>query len=401
MISCAAMVIGRSRSEVQQEKWRQSSLYWKALPLRSNILFLAAVFCLFACLGFLASIFNMREASLPAAMVWALSGGCFAILYALSGTRRYIKLMIAAFVAQFGVNAFLPRFLERRYAPAIRFAIDDRLHRILVTEAVFSLVLLLLGYIFFIAFAGGEGKRVYGALTELRLANEIHRTLVPRIDRKLARFEIAAISIPSGEMGGDLVDVAENHPCWFAYLADVSGHGVSAGIVMSMVKSAVRMAVQSNQPVELSNLLSSLNSVLTPLSSSSTFVTFAAVAANGDAQVNYALAGHLPVLHYRRSCNIVEENSVVNFPLGLFRDADFTCGQIGCETGDILALLTDGLTETENAKGEELGLGPLKETLGKNRDRPLDSIIQAMRERALAFGKQVDDQSVLLIRRTQ
>jgi sigma-B regulation protein RsbU (phosphoserine phosphatase) len=308
--------------------------------------------------------------------------------------------MIGTAIAQFTVNAFLPNFLDRRLSPAVPFAIDPGLQRILIINAAMTLTLIVLGYIFFISFASGEGKRVYGALTELRLANEIHRSLVPPISRKLSQFEIAAVSVPSGEMGGDLVDVVENHAGWIAYMADVSGHGVSAGVIMSMVKSAVRMGAQKDGPGDLSELLGSVNSVLTPLSSSSTFVTLACVAANGGAEVRYTLAGHLPLLHYRRSSGTVEEVSIINFPLGMFGDACFTSGQLQCDAGDVLALLTDGLTEITDRNGDELGLGPLKEVLARDAERPLDAILRSMRERALAFGKQTDDQSILLVRRT-
>jgi len=393
------MVIGRSRAEEQQEKWKQSARYWKALPLRSTLLFASGVFCLFACFGFLASIFNMREAGLLSATVWALSSGGFAVLWVIAGTRRHINLMIGTGVAQFAFNAFLPNYLARHFSHSGHFVVDPGLQRILIIDAALTLTLIVLGYIFFIAFAGGEGKRVYGAFTELRLANEIHRTLVPPIRQQFPSFEVAALSISAGEMGGDLVDVAQNHSGWLAYLADVSGHGVSAGIVMSMVKSSVRMAMQSDGSWDVAKLLSSLNAVLTPLSSSSMFVTFACVSANHDSQLTYALAGHLPVLHYRSSTNCVQENTVANLPLGLFNDARFSAGQLHCESGDILALVTDGLTETANEHEEELGLAPLEEVLCQNASQPLDTIVTAMRGRALAHGKQLDDQSVLLIRR--
>ena len=225
------MVIGRSRTEEQQEKWKLSARYWKALPLRSTLLFVAGVSFLFACFGFLASIFNMREASLLSATVWALSSGGFAVLYVIAGTRRYIKLMIATAVAQFAFYAFLPNYISHHFPASTRFTVDPGLQRILITDAALTLILILLGYICFISFAGAEGKRVFGALTELRLAHEIHGSLVPPIMQRLSPFEIAALSIAAGEMGGDLVDVAQNHQCWLAYVADVSRHGVSAGIV--------------------------------------------------------------------------------------------------------------------------------------------------------------------------
>jgi len=150
--------------------------------------------------------------------------------------------------------------------------------------------------------------------------------------------------------------------------------------------------------------------VLTPLSSPATYVTFACVSSssgmNGDSATNdgtsrvtYSLAGHLPILHYSAATGGVEERSVSNLPLGMFEGVQFDCGTLDCAPGDILALISDGLTEASNAAEEELGLQPLKALLSANAKRPLPEIISAMRDRALAFGKQTDDQSVLLLRR--
>ncbi|MBV8207880.1 MAG: serine/threonine-protein phosphatase [Acidobacteria bacterium] len=394
------MALDLLRTGEQREKWKESARHWKALPRGSNALFLAAVFCLFACVGIAASIISVRETSLPGAIAWALNSGGFGVLWALAGTRRYIKLMIATAAAQFTCNSFLPAWVAKHFPPPRGLVVDAQLHRVLVTEAALTLALIILGYICFIAFARGEAKRVYGAMTELRLANEIHRSLVPPLQQRLGHFDIAAASVPSGDMGGDLVDVAGNEDHWLAYVADVSGHGVSAGITMSMVKSAIRMDLRAGESLDLHELLVALNSVLANLSTSSTFVTFAGIAANGNSSLTYALAGHLPVLHYRLQQATVMEHSMVNFPLGMFGEASFDCGHFQMECGDIVVLLTDGLTEVANRNGEELGLEALKETVLRNAHLPLEQLVAAIRDRALAFGKQADDQSVLVLRKS-
>jgi serine phosphatase RsbU (regulator of sigma subunit) len=326
-----------------------------------------------------------------------VSSGIFAVLWAVSGTRRYITLMVVTFVMQMTFNAWLAHFLSRRHAGMTPFNIDSRLQHILVTDAALTLSLIVLGYTLFIAFAGGEGTRAYRAFTELKLANEIHRTLVPPIERTFPGFELAALSIPSGAMGGDLVDVADTKHSWLAYLADVSGHGVGAGITMSMVKSAVHTyATDSGDP---QCLLPALNRVLATLTPGSTLVTFASISGNAGPDLTIALAGHLPVLHYRRRAGAVEEKWVSNFPLAVFPDSQFESIHFSCEAGDLIAVVSDGLTETTNSNGDELGLEPLKMELARNADKPLMEVITAMRYRALEFGKQLDDQSVLLIRR--
>ena len=105
------------------------------------------------------------------------------------------------------------------------------------------------------------------------LAGEVHRSLVPELSFKTSEFEFFGASFPSGAVGGDLVDVVAGDKGWFAYVADVSGRGVPAGVLMSMTKSAVRMWLSSHS--HDSALLSDMNSVLKPLLTPNMFITFA------------------------------------------------------------------------------------------------------------------------------
>jgi serine phosphatase RsbU (regulator of sigma subunit) len=86
-----------------------------------------------------------------------------------------------------------------------------------------------------------QGLRYFRVQTEIELAEQIHRSLVPPIARHASNHEFYGVSAPSGEMGGDLVDVVQCGNKRIAYLADVSGHGVPSGVLMAMVKSAIRM----------------------------------------------------------------------------------------------------------------------------------------------------------------
>ena len=79
-----------------------------------------------------------------------------------------------------------------------------------------------------------EGSRYYKLHTELALARAIHRELVPPISRQIGEYEFRGVSIPSGEVGGDLVDLVDHDEgsAWTAYVTDVSGHGVPSGVLM-------------------------------------------------------------------------------------------------------------------------------------------------------------------------
>ena len=252
------------------------------------------------------------------------------------------------------------------------------------------------GYILLVIFLRREGLRVFGAMTEVRLAREIHHALVPTLSRKLGDYEIYGASFPSGQVGGDLVDVIEGASVWTAYVADVAGHGVPAGMVMAMVKSAARM---SSSHGNLSELLPKLNRVFMSLAAPNVFATFGGVVGADGPDLTFALAGHLPILHYRKRQGVVEERSVSNLPLGIRSDAEFITASIACEPGDMIAIVTDGLTESFDENEQELGLEPLKTAFLLLDGAPLAEVVDALRRTSLSRGKQLDDQTVLLVRR--
>jgi phosphoserine phosphatase RsbU/P len=128
--------------------------------------------------------------------------------------------------------------------------------------------------------------------------------------------------VPSGTVGGDLLDVVTAGDFFCAYLADVAGHGVPAGVLMSMVKSAVRMRIASVGSYD-DELLPALNDVLQPLTSPSVYATFAYIAGGGDSRLRFSLAGHLPIFHFKFAKHHAELCRVENLPLGMFADASY------------------------------------------------------------------------------
>ena len=98
------------------------------------------------------------------------------------------------------------------------------------------------GYVLFVVFISRRGREAVRLMTEVALAQEIHASLVPALQHADDRLQVDASSTASGEMGGDLVDMVERGATTDLVLADVSGHGVKAGVVMGMVKAALRMA---------------------------------------------------------------------------------------------------------------------------------------------------------------
>ena len=116
------------------------------------------------------------------------------------------------------------------------------------------------GYILFLVFIETEGVKHLRIQTELDLAEQLQTTLVPPVSLRTAYVEVESRSIPSSKMGGDLADTLVSDGSVTCYVADVSGHGIAAGVLMGMVKTAVRMALLRGD--QLDGILRSLQGVL-------------------------------------------------------------------------------------------------------------------------------------------
>ena len=379
--------------------WKRSAEYWKTLPPGRGLFILAGIFSLFFSFGLVLTLLDHTWMDIPRAIGFALIAGLFSTAWAYCGFRRVIWLMIVLLPLQVVVGRVYGTWTKRTVIPSELNLSQKEIDHRLATLGTVGMVSILMGYIFIVAFIRKEGLRMFTTIAEVKLAGEVHKALVPAVSCRLGEFEFYGLSVPSGQIGGDLVDVAEHGANWTAYVADVSGHGVSAGMIMAMVKSAARMGSANGE--DMSALLVDLNRVLLSVSAPNVFVTFAGISsAKQGSSVRFALAGHLPVLHYRKRLNIVEEKSVSNLPIGILGNAKFEASNIECDEGDVLAVVTDGLTEASDRHGNELGLDPLKVILLQSAGSPLEQIVNKLRDRSLKQGKQIDDQTVLLVRRS-
>jgi sigma-B regulation protein RsbU (phosphoserine phosphatase) len=141
-----------------------------------------------------------------------------------------------------------------------------------------------------------------------------------------------------------------------------------------------------------------LNTVLFPLKSGSMFVTVACLRFSGGDALEFAVAGHLPILRVRGGT--VDEITTPQIPIAMFETYPFTASTVDVRAGDLLALITDGLIEVFDAQDLDFGLERAKSLLVRNEDRPLSEIADRLVSAARAHGRQLDDQTLLLIRRT-
>lgn len=262
------------------------------------------------------------------------------------------------------------------------------------------------GYVCFVVFVQNEVTHKIRMQAELGLAQKIHESLVPPIDISMPGALVHARSLASSEMGGDLIDAIRSGDRLDLILADVSGHGVRAGVVMGMLKAALRTELSRSRahcPPGLGETLCAVNSVLSDVVAPGMFATLAAVridAAEPRAlrTVSCSLAGHLPILHISAAGHLREWPND-HLPLALHADEPYASFDIECEAGDLLVLYTDGLTEAADGGAKQFGHGRLGAVACAHRSEPLPDIADAMLQAVRTFAdEQVDDQTLLLIR---
>src|SRR6202035_4640405 len=126
-------------------------------------------------------------------------------------------------------------------------------------------------------------------------------------------------------------------------------------------------------------LLADLNDVMQTFTSPANYLTFAYVGGNGRDDLDFALAGHLPILHYRAHSRTIIEHSDSNVPIGLFKDQSFKISKLSLLPGDLLAVITDGFTEVFDFKKNEIGMEKFKSMLLVCADKPLPEIYGQLR----------------------
>ena len=354
-----------------------------------------AGFFTFWSLGFIVDVMQAVVNPPLEVIATALLTGLTAILfiYVAAFHKRWFPLLIVAMLALMFANAFAQRGspgipLSEADPEAIRFK--------LLLDGVGCLLGFVLSYTFFMGFIGSESSRHARVMAEIELAKEIHGLLVPVVAERHGRFEFYGVSRPSTEVGGDLVDVVPSAGRWIGYVADVSGHGVGAGLLMGITKSTMRTRMLAGGSLDAA--LTDANRVLHPLRKPNMYVTLAAVQDDGTGALAISVAGHPPILHYRGASHTIEELSIPQVPLGIFEDRVFASLRVPVEAGDLLAVITDGLTEVFDKADEEFGLERLKQTLQRSASQPLAGIADTVLNAARAYGPQSDDQTLLLIR---
>ena len=189
---------------------------------------------------------------------------------------------------------------------------------------------------------------------ELALAQETQKSLLPRILPRFDNFCIHAFNAPTRYVGGDFYEFLQlGSGEWVGVLADVSGKGMPAALLSSMVLGALSTEFRSEtQPREA---LNRINQLLCKKSLDSQFVTLFLFLLDPDGAGQFISAGHNPAYLYRAATGQVDQLLAENCVLGVFEYASYESCALRLERGDVLVVYSDGLTDAENPREEMFG----------------------------------------------
>jgi sigma-B regulation protein RsbU (phosphoserine phosphatase) len=237
--------------------------------------------------------------------------------------------------------------------------------------------------------------------SELELSQVVQRALLPQRMPDIRGVELAAFSRPSEIIGGDYFDFFQFRDGTHGLvIADVSGHGVAAGMLMSSLQTAIRtMAPDTDSPAEI---LERINRFYIHNIHFTTFVTvFLARFDPVTLTLTYVNAGHNPPAVRRRERDEISWLKPTAPAIGIAEEFHPRMETIGFSGGDSLLLYTDGVTEVLNFSNEQFGQERLAELVQQHAGRPAPDLLQSIRQAVSAFGGDkplADDMTMVALR---
>ncbi len=233
---------------------------------------------------------------------------------------------------------------------------------------------------------------------ELAIARRIQQRLLPREAKPHTFLQLAFLSIPCREVGGDYYDVVDLPDNRLALvIADVCGKGVSAALLSATLQGALAASMQWCKDV--AGVANQLNQYLCQHTEANIFATLFFGLLGPDGGFSYVNAGHVPAFWLRSQGT--ESLDADNVPLGMYEPEKYTARQIQLQPGDLLALYTDGIMDAANSRGDLYGRARLEKVLLEYRDSALTLATQAVLKSVRDFTQdalQEDDLSLLLAR---
>ena len=233
---------------------------------------------------------------------------------------------------------------------------------------------------------------------ELQFARDIQQSLLPAELPMEGWLTAAGRSEACFQVGGDYYDVMRISPDrWAAVLADVSGKGVAAALLASLLQGAFFAGADADS--RLSDVVGRINRYICARSGHARFATAFAVTVDADGLAKWVNAGHCPTLLVRGGGG-VSRLQPKSFPLGLFADAEFEESECRLARGDKLVIYSDGVSEANNWSRAQFGEERLRRAAAANAHAGPRQLFDALLKEIGTFtqgARQNDDLTLLVI----
>lgn len=221
--------------------------------------------------------------------------------------------------------------------------------------------------------------------SDLQFARKVQEALLPGREFNARHVEIRSAYIPSETLSGDFYDFFETADgTLFLLIADVSGHGLPAAILVSLLKSFFHSEAAETSPAEF---MKRLNHFLSTASLPSQFATAQLVRLSSEGRrMTFATAAHPPFLLYRASTREVVSPEIPGHLLGITPGAAFEEHEMEMQPGDFLFSYTDGLTDRRNEAGDFYAIERISSVLREHGHRPSPEVYQAIYDDVTSFS---------------
>jgi sigma-B regulation protein RsbU (phosphoserine phosphatase) len=235
---------------------------------------------------------------------------------------------------------------------------------------------------------------------QLQVARDIQKSFLPRVPPSYPGFDFDAINISSEEVGGDYFDFIPivDHQLGIT-IADVSGKGLPASLIMASYRASLIAEIRNNYA--LRTVMRKVNNLIFESVERGNFVTAVyGVLDTRNRVFTYSNAGHNPPFILRKSGE-VESLADGGLILGIVPERQYQECPVQFKPGDIMVMYTDGVTDTENDKGEQFDIERLVELVRKNRRLPAKGIRAKIVDEISRFRSdsyQPDDLTLVIVK---
>lgn len=233
---------------------------------------------------------------------------------------------------------------------------------------------------------------------ELDMARNIQKNLMPSIIPDIEGLDLHGESTPCYEVAGDYFDIIKTDDGnTVLIVADVSGKGAGAAMIMANLQASIRLGVQLSD--ELSDFVTRINNLIYSNTSPSEFITFFIAIWNPPTKTLYYVnAGHNPPVAINKNGDVTRLHAT-GLIIGILPDQVYTAGKIELNKDTVLVIYTDGLDEAMNKSGDQFGLERIIKTAQENQNASAREITKALSSNAITFcdGTPMHDDVTLIV----